>query len=361
MTQLNIEDYLCDGGGVPSQYLKDNVILYKLDDIVGVEQGFGLQEAICARNFITSHVGGHGTNSPRRGVSVFGNSLLDGSCAIPESHWTACMNASHISLTSVTEPMPDKVKVCVPKFQELTRKHFPESPITSATYCLGVANCYNPASDHTICSHTDSQQWYASPCPVFASITYFPDGEPNLPEHSHRFQILDESGEKSAWRFLHLRHGILCIMRSDIYHRVIPPIKKYRYNQVGRRINVTLRNIVHPSTHPLGYYQAISNHFRYYGKPLSITMPSCTNIRDHVKLFMRYLELAAIVGTESKFSFIKRAKNLQQQQEYHKKLKARLRAYYEEHSSVLASDDLVLLSKPNLVWQTTEAVINFLT
>jgi len=357
MTQLNIQDYLCDKLGEPSEYIKNNVILYNIESCVGQEKAADLEQSICEQRFITNHVGGHGTNSPRRGVSVFGNSLLDGSCAIPVSHWTACMNASQITVSTETEPMPEKVKACVPNFQELTAKHFPKAPITNATYCLGVANCYNPGSDHTICSHTDAQQWYASPCPVFASITYFPDGEPSEPEHCHRFQILDENG--GGWRFLHLRHGVICIMRSDIYHRVIPPIKKFRKLQQGRRINVTLRNLVHPSTHPLGYYQAVSNHFRYYGKPLMMTMPSCTKIEEHTKLFMRYLGLAVAVGTDTRFVFVRRSKNAQVQQEEHKRLKTLLRNYYKERAQ-LDSSDLGLLSKPNLVWQTTQEVLKFL-
>ena len=351
----NIETYLCDNLGAPSQYITDNVIIYKLDDQ-------DLQESICSLNFISNHVGGHGTNSPRRGVCVFGNSLTDGTAQIPITHWTASMNASHITVSTETTPMPQSIQNAVPHFVDLTAKHFPHATISTATYCLGVANCYSPDSDHTICAHTDAQTWYAGPTPVFASITYYPDGEPEKPEHCHRFQIYDDVTK--TWRFLHLRHNTLCIMRSDIYHRVIPPIAKFRNKNFGRRrINVTLRNLVHPSTNPLGYYQAVSNHFRYYGKPISITLPNDTQIEDHLDLFTRYLKVALSTKTYNKFAFIKRKIDASSQKEEHKRLKNELKKYYNNDANLClgASVDFDLMSKPNLVWQTTSAVINYLS
>jgi hypothetical protein len=353
----NIENYLCDGLGAPSQYITDNVIIYDLNDL-GTICTQDLEDSICSLNFIHNHVGGHGTNSPRRGVYVFGNSLTDNTSQIDYTHWTASMNASHISVTTKTTPMPNGVKNVIPTFVDLTAKHFPDATITTATYCLGVANCYGTDSDHTICAHTDAQTWYAGPTPVFASITYYPDGEPEKPEYCHRFQILDE--DKKSWRFLHLRHNTLCIMRSDIYHRVIPPISKYRNKNFSRRrINVTLRNLVHPSTNPLGYYQAVSNHFRYYGKPVTITMPSDCIVEDHLDLFLNYLKVSLKTNTYNEFTFIKRKVNSLAQKEEHKLLKKQLKELYSNNPE--SAIDFELMSKPNLVWQTTNAVIKYLS
>lgn len=359
MNQIPLEEHISDNLGEPSDYLKQNVVLYDLNELPEQMRN-DLEQSITQQRFVKNHVGGHGTNSPRRGVAVFGNSLLDNTSRIPFTHWTASMNASNITLTTKTTPLPNGVRNITPLLQQLTAEHFPETPITTATYCLGVANCYDADSDHTICSHTDAQAWYADPCPVFASITYYPDGMPESAEHCHRFQILDPAEDKPSWRFLHLKHNMLCIMRSDIYHRVIPPIKKYRNKNLGRkRINVTLRNLVHPSTNPLGYYQAVSNHFRYYGTPYKITMPNNTVIEDHIKLFTNYLKVAMQTGSYNEFKFIKKTEDSSKLQEYHRYLKSKIVDYYKSHK--LSDVDLkCILPKPNLVVQTTEEVCKYL-
>jgi len=153
-------------------------------------------------------------------------------------------------------------------------------------------------------------------------------------------------------------------MRSDIYHRVSPPISKFRKKNLGaRRINVTLRNLVHPSTNPLGYYQAVSNHFRYYGKPISITLPNDTQVENHLDLFTRYLKVAIATNTYNKFVFIKRKIDSSSQKEEHRRLKNELKKYYTTNANLHqgACVDLDLMSKPNLVWQTTSAVIKYLS
>ena len=216
-------------------------------------------------DFIYGHVGGKGTNSPNRGVCV--RAIVHE--GFSTGHWTLTQNKSQYTLSTPVSPMCEKLQSLVPSVRNLCREKFPECPQNEASFSLFVANEYLPGRDHTICEHKDDQDWYPSP-PVFASVTFFPDGSPESPEHTARFQVYDEGDKK--WKDLYLPHASICLMRADISHRVKPPLQ-CAPDTVKRRINLTFRNLQCPHADPFGYMTGISNHHRYYGVPSVITIP----------------------------------------------------------------------------------------
>lgn len=251
--------------------------------------------AACNLPFIHEHVGGLGTNTPRRGVCVMGNrtrpelKLGSKELVVSETSWTASQNCSNCTLVSHTKPMPAAFDKLVPYLVEATEVSFPEAPISEATYTLFVANEYHPESKHTICGHTDDQPWYASP-PVFVSLTFFPDGRPEHLDATFRFQIRDDSCDPPKWKDVFLDDSSICVMRADVMHRVLPPKKKYvDAGTAKRRINLTYRNLVSPSVDPLGFQLAMANHYRYYGVPKCIKIPCDVNPPED--LIARYKNL----------------------------------------------------------------------
>lgn len=215
--------------------------------------------------FVHGHVGGHGTNSPQRGVCV---QCVDSAANIV-GHWTLTQNKSQCTLATKAVAMDSTLSAVVPTLKKISEQNFPDTPISEASFSLFVANEYLPGRQHTICDHTDDQDWYPSP-PIFASLTFFPDGPPSDPRETFRFQLFDE-GDKT-WKDVHLPDRSVCMMRADIRHRVLPPLSKYA-NECVRRINLTYRNLISPLDDPLGYLVGMSNHFRYYGIPSTVTVP----------------------------------------------------------------------------------------
>ena len=160
----------CCQGCVPTQWMQERILVCDIGAIVTSETDL-LSKTICDLPFVYNHVGGHGTNTPQRGVCVIGDrELSTNSKIVKHTYWTSSQQTSHITLATKTTPLPDPIKNIVPCLKGLTASHFPDAPITDATYCLGVANEYRVGYRDTIAPHTDAQPWYASP-PVFASIT----------------------------------------------------------------------------------------------------------------------------------------------------------------------------------------------
>ncbi len=222
-------------------------------------------EGISKLDFVYQHVGGKGTNSPNRGVCV--RSIVRK--GFETAHWTLTQNKSQCSLSTHVEHMSEELRTVIPLLREISEDKFPECPLNTASFSLFVANEYLPGRNHTICEHKDDQAWYPSP-PIFASLTVFPDGSPENPDHTSRFQVYDEGDNK--WKDLYLPHCSICMMRADILHRVKPPLH-CDPDSVKRRINLTYRNLQCPNTDPFGYFVGISNHHRYYGVPSVITIP----------------------------------------------------------------------------------------
>ncbi len=214
--------------------------------------------------FVYDHVGGLGTNSPRRGVCVqsMGGPYETG-------YWTLTQNKSQCTLATRRAQMAGALADVIPYLCNISSAHFPSAPLSTASFSLFVANEYLPGEKHSICDHTDAQDWYPSP-PIFASITFFPDGPPEDPNQTFRFQVFDEGDD--LWKDMYLPDRSVCMMRADIRHRVLPPLSKYTAMS-ARRINLTYRNLICPIEDPLGYLIGFSNHYRYYGIPSHVIVP----------------------------------------------------------------------------------------
>ena len=221
--------------------------------------------AVTALPFIYDHVGGSGKTTPPRGVCTVG-----GNDKVRRTWWTASQNRSDVTLESKTLAYPQAIATVIPELIDQLRQHFPDAPISDDTFSLAVANHYQVGTQNKIAPHTDDQPWYASP-PVFASITTFPEGEPDDYRGTFRFQVWDEGLDPPQFIDLYLRHSSVCIMRADIIHRVLPPLSKFLPHRP--RHNLTFRNIVSSKSDPLGYILAMSNHYRYYGLPNKLLIP----------------------------------------------------------------------------------------
>ena len=355
MSVLSPLSSFCSDDIEPSAWMLERIFVFDLNRILNPQQCKDLQNAICGLDFIYDHIGGHGTNSPQRGVAVVGDRLLSPSSEpIKYTHWTASQNASQLTATTQTEPLPDGVIPVINPLIGLTRQYFPDAPISSATYALGVANEYRTGYKDNISPHTDAQPWYASP-PVFASITYYPDGQPEIPEACYRFKIYDDSTKK--WRFVHLPHNSLCLMRADVTHKVLAPFAKYK-NMFKRRINMTLRNLVSKETNPLGFAMALANHYRYYGKPIQVKLPNDSPVEKHLPLLQRYLKLSEQVGTGDKFKIVRSNLTSIQRRDLHSRLRQTLRQLYQKND-FNESDIQHVLGKSNVVLETTQRAIEW--
>ena len=260
-----------------------------LESLTSVVKDKKLLSQICyeasSLPFIYDHVGGHGSNSPKRGVCVMGTCR-----SVDKTFWTVTQQRSFATLCTRTVEMPPALLKLSKLLIPVLKKHFPEAPINDSTYCIFVANEYLPEHEHRICLHTDDQVWYAPP-PVFASVTFYPDGEPPNP---YRFQVkVDDSIID-----YHLPHMSVCTMRADIPHRVLPPLK--RLGSTRRRINLTFRNLSCPDQDPLLFHMALANHYRYYGIPCAIRHPKDREVEEDLLDKFRSLNPNLLVVKDTK-------------------------------------------------------------
>lgn len=325
-------------GKEPSQWLVDRIHLSTL----APELSEGLDSGVADMNFIFDHVGGQGTNSPRRGVCVQAIPFP----GVDEGHWTLTQNKSNCTLTSRVVEMHPGLSDIVPTLCDQCRVCFPDTPLNDASFSLFVANKYVPGYKHAIVEHTDDQEWYPSP-PVFASITYFPDGESD-PLKTFRFQVFDEGDD--TWKHLHLTHASICLMRADIQHRVKPPLS-CPVEDVKCRINFTFRNLMCPFADPFGYLVGISNHFRYYGIPVQVTVPSDYSTESIKEITDKLERLNPdLVVSEDSRTAIARSRNKRE-------LRNLLEKAYEGEGSKL---NIKMASKSNIVLELLEAAYEFL-
>ncbi len=282
----------------PSKWMKDRIKIKSLFDLDGITPKLlsTIKQEACDLNFVYKHVGGLGTNSPNRGVCVMGNTIDEGSSklTVEKTYWTSSQQTSSIVLQSKTVAMPPGLQRLSNLLIPYLQKTFPKAPISPATFALFVANEYVPGNKHTICEHTDDQPWYADP-PVFASVTFFPDGPPEHESATFRFQIRDESKEGGPRKDVYLPDASICMMRADVNHRVLPPLKKFKNPK--RRINLTFRNLVSRQSDSLGFVMAFANHYRYYGLPTKLIIPSNKKFPDD--LLERYLKLNPYLKIEN--------------------------------------------------------------
>jgi len=336
-----------------SPWLDERIHLFDLGAVIGDEEA-AAKVANCVRDlpFIYDHVGGLGTNSPRRGVCVVGDGPTG--WKLNTTSWTASQNASNVVATTRTAAMPDQLANIVPTCKRLTAELFPEAPISEASFCLGVANEYKAGTDHTICPHTDAQPWYADP-PVFVSLTFFPDGPPADKEHTARFQVKDDTTGK--WHDLFLPDRSLCIMRADVWHRVQPPKSKFK-SCSKRRLNVTLRNLVDPHKNPFGYAMAMANHYRYYGVPMQLTFPKDVKLEAHAALIARYQHVANKYGKG--LAIVQDERSSAERSGRHKTVRTALRAAYSLKRLDLPCMNS-MLSKSNVVIDTSERALAWIS
>jgi hypothetical protein len=272
-----------------------------------------------------------------------GNSTLeDDPVVMSKTHWTLSQNCSNITLESQTVPYPKPIANLIPGLTQYLSETFPDAPISPATYALAVANWYRPGDNHTISGHTDAQPWYASP-PVFASLTTFPDGEPEDWRATYRFQVYDPGHGK--YIDLYLSHQSVCVMRADIMHRVLPPIHSVPNHKA--RVNMTFRNLVSPHSDPLGYTLAMANHYRYYGVPLRILIPK--DVDKPKELIRRYHKLNPDLGV------YRVSKTRHERNEKKKKQRTKVLQLYKDLEQPLNKK---MMSKSNVVLESLTASIN---
>lgn len=244
--------------------MNDNIEANKLDKFVKtVENSVWYQ----------GNPGGFVTNSPKRQVNAYGDgSSYSNDCDIstngwPYTCWTAKMSQNNITLVSKPEKLPQEFVDIIPDLRSLFKQTFVDANISDNTFVMCVCNLYSDP-DHYIAAHTDDNTWYPVECdqgPVFASVTLYPQGEP---KKLARFQIKKDN----VWTDIELKHKSVMIMPSNIEHRVM------KYKNCDRqyfkpRINITFRSIYSKKENPLMNAMAVSNHTRYYGKPIELIFP----------------------------------------------------------------------------------------
>ena len=264
--------------------------VYPLKDYFSSETLSEFKQTVYSTKWFSGAPGGFITNSPKRKVIAYGNGSAinsDGEFStqgMSESYWTAGINSSNCTLTTKPLVMPDIFAKMVPQLRKLFLDAYPDAIITDNTFSIAVCNCYSQP-DMYIAAHTDGQDWYptdTSDGAIFASLTLYPEGEPENDSYA-RFQM--KPADK--WEQVTLRHESLLIMSSNVLHRVMPHLKK-DYKYFKPRINITFRSIATKKADPLLHAMGVSNHMRYYCVPSSITFPedSLDSVKD--KLLTAY-------------------------------------------------------------------------
>lgn len=324
----------------PTEHLQGKIFLTTLTQLgISKKDRESYKQTLHSQPFIFGHVSGRGDGSPQRGVLVMGDSTFEESPkVIHKTYWTLSQNHSNISLESATTPYPNSVSKIVPEITKYMKESFPDAPISPATYALAVGNWYEVGGDHTISGHTDDQPWYASP-PVFASITTFPKGVPDDWRETYRFQVFDPGHSK--YIDLYLADESVCMMRADIMHRVLPPLKSVYTHKP--RVNITFRNLVSPYTDPLGYTLAMANHYRYYGVPLRVLIPK--DVKEPEILIERYRKINNNLKV-NKLNLTREQRNKKK-----KELRAETVKLYKNIGEKL---DKNMISKSNVVLESLE-------
>ena len=168
--------------------------------------------------------GGFITNSPKRNVIAYG----DGSCidndgkfstvGIENCYWTAGINSSHCTLVTKPLKLPTIFAKIVPQLRKILLGTYPGAIINDNTFTLAVCNYYSQP-DMYIAAHTDGQDWYPKDSvdgAIFASLTLYPDGEPENDSYA-RFQM--KSGK--TWENITLYFEAKHVCSNPCCHRVI--------------------------------------------------------------------------------------------------------------------------------------------
>ena len=276
--------------------------IFKLSDHVPPQTLSNFYSYMTDCNWNYGIPGGFVTNCPKRKVNAYGNG-----CAInekgdlvgyswPQTFWTAKMSQANIVLETPTQPLPTPLSKLVPTLRELFIKVYPDAQISEHTFSIAVCNNYTEP-DMYIAAHTDDNQWYPTECeagPIFASLTLYPDGQPQELSDYARFQIKRDT--TSNWETLFLEHGSVLIMPSGTLHRVQPATRKGRVG-FRPRINITFRSTYPLSQNPLMNAMAVANHTRYYRIPKAIHYPETMCEVTLLTIWDAYNQLALAHGS----------------------------------------------------------------
>ena len=275
--------------------------IFKLVDHVDAERLSDFYRYIATSTWNYGVPGGFVTNCPQRQVNAYGNgSGIDNTGELkghswPSTFWTAKMSQANLALETPTEAVPPPLAKLVPTFRQLFLKVYPEAIVTDHTFNIAVCNNYTEP-DMYIAAHTDDNEWYPTECsagPVFASLTLYPDGEPEGPQDYARYQIRRETSK--PWETLQLQHGSLLIMPSGTMHRVQPATRRGRA-RFRRRINITFRSTYPMEVNPLLNAMAVANHTRYYRIPKAIHHPESICEITLLTIWDAYNQLALAHG-----------------------------------------------------------------
>ena len=265
--------------------------IYDMDDYLNLSQVVDLNNFIKNMKWEQGIPGGFGTNTPKRKVNSFGDgATIDNNGHIigeglKKTYWTSLISASKYTLHTKTERMPQALANVVPIFRKMFLESYPNATITDNTFTLAVCNYYTE-HDMYIAAHTDDNIWYPSECDdgcVFASLTLYPEGEPDDDKDLCRFQVKKDG----RWTPVYLHDNNVLIMPGKVQHRVLPHTKT-RAEHFKPRINITFRSCMNIQTNPLMHVMAVSNHTRYYRPPCGLTASS----EDMTTIpFMRVLKI----------------------------------------------------------------------
>lgn len=326
--------------------------IFDLNKILNNQQICNLDKWLETCQWYENAPGGFVTNSPKRLVNAYGtgqaideNKRLIGNYW-SSTFWTAKMNASQISLETQSEPLPEALINIIPNIRNCFKETFSQAIITDYTFIIAVCNYYTDP-DMYIAAHTDDNHWYPkeiADSPVFASLTFYPKGKPTNPSEYARFQI--KKGDK--WETVYLPDHSVCIMPSNIPHRVLPTIKKNRAN-FKPRINITLRSCYSFQSDPLRNLLVVSNHNRYYKLPSKLYIPNDSTTETLNLIIHTYTNFLAKYKKRLSFSIQSDGKTRREEKkrayyDYNKWLKEKNRPSVSGATNIVL-ESLILVNK----------------
>lgn len=245
----------------------------KLEDIIPIDDIKNLRLFLKNSTWNYKIPGGFLTNSPQRKVNTYGNGQYidsDGNLIghkWEKTYWTAKQTQNNVTLETNTESIPEELCKIIPKLRDHLKVKCSNNNLDINSFNIAVCNHYTDP-DMCICGHTDDDYWYPKEVderPIFASLTFYLDGEPKIDEYYSRFQIK----ENEKWKDVILKDNSIMYMNSDIPHRVLKHKKKHK-SFFRPRINITLRSTFKLQENPLLHNICVANHTRYYRNPCSI-------------------------------------------------------------------------------------------
>ncbi len=266
----------------------------QLENIISADELNNLREYLKNMKWNYKVPGGFVTNFPQRKVNTFGNGQgIDNEGNLIGNKWdytcwTAKQTQNNVTLKTSVEGLPDVLSKIVPKIRNYLQNIKPEILMNNYTFSIAVCNNYTKP-DMTISAHTDDQEWYpleVEDKPMFASLTFYLDGEPEEDKYYSRFQLK----KNNKWEDIKLEDNSILFMNSSIPHRVLKHKKKDE-KFFKPRINITLRSTFDPKINPLMNYMSVANHSRYYRQPLELIIANnfdLSKIKDMIESYNKF-------------------------------------------------------------------------